>query len=86
MPDSGHPLQGFLRNAKAAQRSTVVVEVLPPQDAINLRGDPENKAFVTAVSKVLRQDLPLAANTFTEEYRDYRDQNEDRPAKNRGEP
>ena len=65
MSERGHALDAFLRGSARADRSTVAVSVLPSQDVINLRGDAGDKSFVEAVSQVLRQDLPLQANTFT---------------------
>lgn len=65
MPERQHALDAFLQSAAAAERSTVKVTVLPPQDCIDLRGDAADAGFIDAVGKVLRQDLPLEANTFT---------------------
>lgn len=40
-------------------------EVLPPLGHINLRGDPHNEKFLSAVADALGDHLPLAANTMT---------------------
>ncbi len=65
MSDRQHALDHFLRNAPAGEKSSVRVEVSPHQDTINLRGDPADKAFVSAANKILRQDLPLGPNTVS---------------------
>ena len=65
MSERGHALDAFLRGSARADRSTVAVSVLPARDVINLRGDAGDKSFVEAVGQVLRQELPLEANTFT---------------------
>ena len=65
MSDRQHALDQFLRNAAPRQRSTVTVEVIPNLDYINLRGDPADNSFVSAVNRVLRQKIPLESNTFS---------------------
>ena len=65
MSDRQHGIEQFLHRASVGERSTVTVEVLPGQDAINLRGDPADEKFVSAANKVLRQELPLQANTVS---------------------
>lgn len=65
MGDRQHALGQFLRNAVAGERPSVTVEVNPDLDTINLRGDPNDTKFVNKTNKVLRQDLPLAANHFS---------------------
>jgi sarcosine oxidase subunit gamma len=59
-----HALGQFLRTAVAGEKPSVTVEVNPALDYINLRGDPSDRKFLGAVNKVLREDLPLASNTF----------------------
>jgi len=65
MSEQQHALDTFLRNAAAAERSTVTVGVMSGHDTINLRGDASDTRFVDAVNKVLRQDLPLESNTVS---------------------
>lgn len=65
MSERHHALDAFLRGAVAGEKSSVIVEVNPGMDFINLRGDPSNGKFVNAVTKVLRVDLPLQPNSFT---------------------
>jgi sarcosine oxidase subunit gamma len=65
MSDRRHALDRFLRGAAVAERSSVTVEVIPNLDYINLRGDPADNSFVSAVNKVLRQKIPLESNTFS---------------------
>lgn len=65
MSDRQHALDCFFRNVPAEEKSSVTVEVNPHQDIINLRGDPVDKAFVSAANKILRQDLPLGPNTVS---------------------
>jgi len=60
-----HALGQFLRTAVAGEKPSVTVEVNPALDYINLRGDPADRTFVSAANKILRQDLPLEANTFS---------------------
>jgi sarcosine oxidase subunit gamma len=65
MVDRQHALGQFLRNAVAGEKSSVTVSINPGLDYINLRGDPSDRKFLSAVNKVLREDLPLASNTFS---------------------
>ena len=65
MSERQHALGAFLRDVVAGEKSSVFVEVNPNRDYINLRGDPSNEKFVSAVNDVLRVDLPLQSNTFT---------------------
>lgn len=65
MSDRQHALGQFLRDTVAGEKSSVTVEINPDLDYINLRGDPSDRKFLSAVSKVLRDELPLAANHFS---------------------
>lgn len=65
MSDRQHALDRFLRGAAVAEKSSVTVEVIPNLDYINLRGDPADNAFVSAVNQVLHQKIPLESNTFS---------------------
>ena len=65
MSERQNALDAFLRDTVAGEKSSVIVEVSPGMDYINLRGDPSNRNFVSAVNKVLRVDLPLQSNTFS---------------------
>lgn len=65
MSERQHALDAFLRDTVAGEKSSVIVEVNPGLDYINLRGDPSDRRFVSAVNKVLRVELPLEPNTFT---------------------
>ena len=65
MAERQHALDAFLHNAVAGDKSSVIVEVNPGLDYINLRGNPTDRKFVSAVNKVLRVDLPLQPNTFS---------------------
>jgi len=64
MSDRQHALSEFLRRTSVGETSSVEVTVQPSFDYLSLRGDPANGNFVSAVSKVLRIDLPTAPNTF----------------------
>jgi len=59
-----HALEGFLRGAVALdnENAGVKVEIRPQLDYINLRGDPSDGAFLSAVRDVLDRGLPLDAN------------------------
>ncbi len=46
--------------------TTVIVRALDDVGHINLRGDPHDADFVTAVESALGQSLPVAANTMSE--------------------
>lgn len=65
MSDRRLALDRFLRGAAVAEKSSVTIEVIPNLDSINLRGDPADSAFVSAVNQVLRQKIPLESNTFS---------------------
>lgn len=65
MSDRQHALDRFLRGAAVAEKSSVTVEVIPNLDYINLRGDPADNVFVSAVNQVLHQKIPLESNTFS---------------------
>jgi sarcosine oxidase subunit gamma len=65
MSERQHALDAFLRDAVTGEKSSVIVEVNPGLDYINLRGNPTDRKFVSATNKVLRVDLPLQPNTFT---------------------
>ncbi len=67
MSERQHALDAFFRDAVAGEKSSVMVEINPNLDYINLRGDPSDRKFVNAVNKVLRVDLPLQPNTFSAE-------------------
>jgi len=65
MSERQHALDRFLRGAAVAEKSSVTVEVIPNLDYINLRGDPADNVFVSAVNQVLHQKIPLESNTFS---------------------
>lgn len=62
-----HALESFLRGAvvAAGENTGVQVEIRPQLDYINLRGDPADGAFLSAVRDALNQGLPIDANTMT---------------------
>lgn len=62
-----HGLESFLASVpKDAESSPgVTIEVVPPLGHINLRGDPNDTAFLSAAAGVLGEKLPLATNTMT---------------------
>lgn len=62
MSDRQHALDQFLRDTVAGEKSSVTVEVNPHLDYINLRGDANDRKFVSAANKILRQDLPCEPN------------------------
>ncbi len=63
MSERQHALESFLSGAVSGDKSSVVIEINPHLDYINLRGDPTDKKFLSKASEILRQDLPLAPNT-----------------------
>ncbi len=63
MTDRQHALESFLSGAIDDEKSSVVAEINPHLDYINLRGDPTDKKFLSKANEILRQDLPLAPNT-----------------------
>ena len=63
MSERQHALESFLSGAVSGDKSSVVIEINPHLDYINLRGDPTDKKFLSKASEILRQDLPLATNT-----------------------
>ena len=65
MSDGQHALDQFLRNVTAGEESSVTVEVHPNLEYINLRGDAADTEFVSATNKILRQEIPLEANTIS---------------------
>ena len=66
MSERQHALDAFLRDVVAGEKSSVIVEVNPGLDYVNLRGNPTDRKIVSAANKVLRVDLPLQPNTFNE--------------------
>jgi len=62
-----HGLEPFLAAlpTQASIDDGVKIELRADLGHINLRGSPANPAFLSTVAAVLRQELPLAANTMT---------------------
>jgi sarcosine oxidase subunit gamma len=63
MSERQHALAHFLSTAIDGEKSSVVIEINPRLDYINLRGDPADGKFLGKVNEILRQDLPLTPNT-----------------------
>jgi len=66
LPARHHPLESFFRTVPATDdgRAEVEIKIRPNLDYINLRGDPADARFATAVAEILQQELPLVANTM----------------------
>jgi len=64
---SRHGLEPFLAALPTQERGDdcVTVEIRADLGHINLRGSPANPEFLPTVASVLRQELPIAANTMT---------------------
>jgi sarcosine oxidase subunit gamma len=62
-----HGLEPFLAAlpTQSSGDDGVKIEIRADLGHINLRGSPANPAFLSTVAAVLRQELPLAANTMT---------------------
>lgn len=62
-----HGLAPFLASVSdvAGSDDGLRIQILPALGAINLRGKPGESEFVAAVSSILGQGLPVAANTMT---------------------
>jgi len=62
-----HGLEPFLAAlpAQSSREEGVKIEIRADLGHINLRGSPANPEFLATVAGVLRQELPLAANTTT---------------------
>ena len=62
-----HGLEHILADLLGAGNSaSLELSVCQPLAQINLRGNQRDERFVSAVSAVLQQELPSAANTFSE--------------------
>lgn len=63
-----HGLEPFLATCAEIAGGDAGVEISIQRDVdhINLRGDPDDKKFITTVKSVLGQDLPVTANTVSE--------------------
>jgi len=68
-PARYHGLESFLASAATWSSGNdddgISIQILPQPGFINLRGNAGDQEFVTAVTKVLGQDLPVDANTLT---------------------
>lgn len=65
-----HPLETFLSNIdqdNSKQPPKVSVGIQLGYDYVNLRGDPSNNDFVSAVENALNQSIPLVPNTISED-------------------
>jgi sarcosine oxidase subunit gamma len=62
-----HGLEPFLSSplAEASGGDCVRIDIRSDLGHINLRGSPSDPQFLAIVGRVLRQDLPIAANTMT---------------------
>ena len=62
-----HGLEPFLSSplAEAGGGDCVKIDIRSDLGHINLRGSPSDPQFLAIVGRVLRQDLPIAANTMT---------------------
>jgi len=62
-----HGLEPFLSSLPTGSsgKDCVRIEIRAGLRHINLRGSPDNPEFLAAVARVLRQELPIAANTMT---------------------
>lgn len=63
MRDNG--LGPFLNSATVTDHDGLIVQVLPMLGYLNLRGNPNDSAFVAAVVEIVGQALPIAENTMT---------------------
>lgn len=62
-----HGLEAFLSllPTRTGDEDSVKIEIQADLGHINLRGSPVNPEFLSTVAGVLRQELPVAANTMT---------------------
>lgn len=69
-----HGLEAFLSSCPANENgaSGVEIRLQPELSHINLRGDPDDPSFITAINSALGQELPDTPNTVSsEEFRIY---------------